>query len=72
MYALLFKFWKKDSLYVLTHFRTGEESACSGLATFEEDVATIGEDGRINLLSTRQEDSVRIYGSHKKKTIYFF
>lgn len=41
---------------------TGEQATCSGLALFEDDIATIGEDGRINLLSAKQEGSVRIYG----------
>ncbi|KAG8245999.1 Nucleoporin Nup43 [Homalodisca vitripennis] len=43
------------------YFPTGEESSCTGLASFEEDVATIGEDGRINLLSTREEGITKIY-----------
>lgn len=42
------------------YFKTGERSSCTGIATFEEDVATIGEDGRINLLSLHSERLVRV------------
>lgn len=43
-------------------FRTGEESPCTGIAILHEDIATVGEDGRIVLLSTRQDDPLRVIG----------
>ncbi|XP_075223788.1 nucleoporin 43 [Lycorma delicatula] len=44
----------------LHFFSSGDKSSCTGLATFEEDVATIGEDGRISLLSLHHEKLLRV------------
>lgn len=35
----------------LHHFTNGDSSSCTGLAVYDTDVVTIGEDGCINLLS---------------------
>ena len=41
------------------YFEYGGSSPCTGLACFEEDVATVGEDGRLILLTARQKQTVR-------------
>lgn len=38
----------------LHRFENGVAAACAGLATFEHNVATIGEDGRLNILAIDQ------------------
>ncbi|XP_066140694.1 nucleoporin Nup43 [Euwallacea fornicatus] len=41
------------------HFKNGESSPCTALATHENDVVTVGEDGRINVLTAQSADVVR-------------
>lgn len=41
------------------YFEFGGSSPCTGLACFEEDIATVGEDGRLVLLTARQNRPVR-------------
>ncbi|GLH06246.1 Coatomer subunit beta' [Gryllus bimaculatus] len=43
----------------LHEFSYGNCCPCTGLACFEEDIATIGEDGRIALLTARQKNPLR-------------
>lgn len=46
----------------LHYFKTKEPSSCTALACFEEDVASVGEDGRIALLTVTQTKPVGIIG----------
>lgn len=46
----------------LHYFKTKESSPCTSLACFEEDVATVGEDGRIALLTVTQNKPIRVIG----------
>ena len=55
--------WEK-----LHYYKTKEPSPCTGLACFEEDIATIGEDGRIVLLTLVQTKPIRVIG----KRFYYF
>ncbi|XP_034952002.1 pre-mRNA-splicing factor ATP-dependent RNA helicase DHX15 isoform X2 [Chelonus insularis] len=41
-------------------FDTAENASCTALATFNQDIATVGEDGRINLLTAQQKKPVRV------------
>ncbi|KAJ9595957.1 hypothetical protein L9F63_012850 [Diploptera punctata] len=41
------------------YFECGEKCPCTGLACFEEDIATVGEDGRLVLLTARQKRPLR-------------
>lgn len=42
------------------YFMSGDESPCTGLATFDKDIASIGEDGRIVLLTAHQQSPVAV------------
>lgn len=46
----------------LHYFKNGDASSCTGLACFEEDIATVGEDGRITLITVSQTKPVRTIG----------
>nr|XP_018904040.1 PREDICTED: nucleoporin Nup43 [Bemisia tabaci] len=41
------------------YFQNGERSSCNGIACYENDAVTIGEDGRINVLSVSEAEPVR-------------
>ncbi|XP_060524404.1 nucleoporin Nup43 [Cylas formicarius] len=41
------------------YFFNGDRSSCTGLALYESDIVTVGEDGRINLLTAQMENVVR-------------
>lgn len=43
-------------------FKNSDPTSCTGLSTYDEDIVTIGEDGRINLLTSRRETLVRTIG----------
>lgn len=45
-------------------FSNGDISSCTGLSVYEEDVATIGEDGCLNLLTSKRETIVRTFGKY--------
>lgn len=45
----------------LHRFGNGVGASCNGLATFEHNVATIGEDGRLNVLAVNGTQVVRSY-----------
>lgn len=47
----------------LHKFPSGEASPCTGLSHYEEDIVTIGEDGRINFLTARRETLIRTIGN---------
>ncbi|XP_011301967.1 nucleoporin Nup43 [Fopius arisanus] len=44
---------------LIHRFSTGDSAACTALATFNQDIATVGEDGRINLLTAQEKKPVR-------------
>lgn len=44
-------------------FSVNEPASCTALSTFEQDIATVGEDGRINLLTAQQKNPVRTIGN---------
>ncbi|XP_012283346.1 nucleoporin Nup43 [Orussus abietinus] len=48
--------WK----YVHNFSVSTDFASCTALSTFEEDIVSVGEDGRINLLTAREENPVRI------------
>ncbi|XP_051176057.1 nucleoporin Nup43 [Leptopilina boulardi] len=43
----------------LHYYSTGENACCTGFSTFEQDIVSVGEDGRINLLTAHQKEIVR-------------
>ncbi|XP_011495665.1 PREDICTED: nucleoporin Nup43 [Ceratosolen solmsi marchali] len=51
---------KEESTWDLIHrFNQKEPASCTALSTFEQDIVTVGEDGRINLLTAQQNNPVR-------------
>lgn len=40
-------------------FKNGEESSCTSLAIYDNDIVTVGEDGRINLLNAKSSKVLR-------------
>lgn len=56
---------KEQVLWDKIHkFNNGYISSCTGLSVYEEDVATIGEDGCLNLLTSKRETIVRTFGNY--------
>lgn len=47
-------------MYFFFCLRTKDEASCTALATFDQDIATVGEDGRINLLTSQQKKQFRV------------
>ncbi|KAL1508944.1 hypothetical protein ABEB36_003758 [Hypothenemus hampei] len=41
------------------YFKNGDLSPCLSLAIYEQDLVTVGEDGRINVLTTQSSDVIR-------------
>ncbi|KAJ8682998.1 hypothetical protein QAD02_018790 [Eretmocerus hayati] len=56
-----------DSLH---KFRDKEPAPCTSLSVFEQDIATVGEDGRINLLTAQQESPVRVINEADSCSLY--
>lgn len=56
----------------LHYFSTEEQSSCTAVACFEEDVATVGEDCRIALLTVTQTKPVRVIGKYSFKVPFYF
>lgn len=46
-----------DSIH---QFKTTDQASCTALATFNQDIATVGEDGKINLLAGQQKKPFRV------------
>lgn len=46
----------------LHYFNKFESSPCTGLSVYDEDIVTVGEDGRINLLNARQSRPIQVIG----------
>lgn len=42
--------------------RTTDYASCTALSNFEQDIASVGEDGRLNLLTAAQKKPVRTIG----------
>ncbi|XP_069668662.1 nucleoporin Nup43 isoform X2 [Periplaneta americana] len=53
------EFKEFNSWNSIHYFSFERSSPCTGLACFEEDIATVGEDGRLVLLTARQKRPVR-------------
>lgn len=51
---------------------TNDYAPCTGLSTFEQDIASVGEDGRINLLTAGQKQPVRVIGIVEFYSIIFY
>ena len=47
-------------------FENGDYSSCSSFATYETDIVTVGEDGRINFLTAQRPIIVKTIGLHHK------
>lgn len=43
-------------------FRTTDYASCTALSTFEQDIASVGEDGKLNLLTAAEKKPVRVIG----------
>lgn len=43
-------------------YRTTDYASCTALSTFEQDIASVGEDGKLNLLTAAEKKPVRIIG----------
>lgn len=44
------------------YFKNGDPSPCTALASHENDLVSVGEDGRINLLTAQSKNIVRSIG----------
>lgn len=45
-------------------YRTLDYAPCTALSNFEQDIVSVGEDGKINLLTTTQKKPVRVIGKY--------
>lgn len=45
-------------------------ASCTALSTFEQDIASVGEDGKLNLLTATEKKPVRIIGKCCNNVIY--
>lgn len=43
-------------------YRTTDYASCTALSNFEQDIASVGEDGKLNLLTAAEKEPVRIIG----------
>lgn len=43
-------------------YRTTDYASCTALSTFEQDIASVGEDGKLNLLTAAEKKPVRVIG----------
>ena len=51
---------------IVSNFSRSEENAsCTAFSTFEQDIVSVGEDGRIHLLTAQQKEIVRTIGKFK-------
>ncbi|XP_043495160.1 nucleoporin Nup43 isoform X2 [Polistes fuscatus] len=51
-------------------FKTLDYAPCTALSNFEQDIVSVGEDGRINLLTTTQKKPVRVIENGDSCSIY--
>lgn len=51
-------------LQYCTFGRTADYASCTALSTFEHDVASVGEDGKLNLLTAAEKKPVRVIGKY--------
>lgn len=49
---------------------TEENASCTAFSTFEQDIVSVGEDGKINLLTAHQKDIVRTIDSAESCSLY--
>jgi hypothetical protein len=52
-------------------FSSGGHSPCTGLAVFEEDIVSVGEDGCLCLLTARQKMPIRRIGEFTVLDVVF-
>ncbi|KZC10530.1 PREDICTED: nucleoporin Nup43 [Dufourea novaeangliae] len=50
--------------------KTSDYASCTAMSTFEQDVVSVGEDGRINLLTAAQKKPVRVIDEADSCSIY--
>lgn len=58
----MYKIEAKLQLERTHEFGNKEVASCTGFSTYEEDVVSIGEDGKINLLNAKAEKIIRTIG----------
>ncbi|XP_020283292.1 nucleoporin Nup43 [Pseudomyrmex gracilis] len=51
-------------------FKTTDYASCTALSTFEQDIASVGEDGRLNLLTAAEKKPVRVIENADSCSIY--
>ncbi|OXU27468.1 hypothetical protein TSAR_011206 [Trichomalopsis sarcophagae] len=62
---------KEENAWDKIHrFRYKEPASCTALSTFEQDIVTVGEDGRINLLTAQQKSPVRTIDEADSCSLY--
>lgn len=54
-------------ILIIYFCRTTDYASCTALSTFEQDIASVGEDGKLNLLTAAEKKPVRIIGKHINK-----
>lgn len=60
----------EDSSWDKIHsLKDGSVASCNSFALYDSDIATVGEDGRLNLLCAKRRSLVRSLGKCEKKTI---
>lgn len=52
-------------------YKTGDHAACTDVSCFDGDIVSIGEDGRIVLLSVAQKHPVQIIGEYSLLIVEF-
>lgn len=55
------KILNKYVFLIIYLYRT-DYASCTALSTFEQDIASVGEDGKLNLLTAIEKKPVRIIG----------
>lgn len=52
--------FKEHVVWESLHSFKSKTASCTALSTFEQDIVSVGEDGRVNLLTARQKQPVRV------------
>jgi len=69
---LKLKFLNKLLFLIYYIYRTTDYASCTALSTFEQDVASVGEDGKLNLLTAAEKKPVRVIGKYCNIKIYIY
>jgi len=51
-------------ILIMQFYRTTDYASCTALSTFEQDIASVGEDGKLNLLTAAEKKPVRVIGKY--------